>query len=180
VLKKRELSDCHVLFELMNDPAVFPFVRHKASSFEEFLFITKQMIEQEEQGELISRTILDECGHPIGTINLYDIKNRSGFIGTWIGKRYFGKGYNQAAKEAFLGELFYEHSIQTVYMRIRKENIRSRTAAGKLPYCERLNEMPDHPYALAYANTNLYDFYHIQKAGYIMHTEGQAAMIDVI
>ena len=30
------------------------------------LFITKQMIEAEETGELISRTILDEWDNPIG------------------------------------------------------------------------------------------------------------------
>ncbi|WCK54481.1 GNAT family N-acetyltransferase [Aneurinibacillus sp. Ricciae_BoGa-3] len=180
MLKKRELSDCRVLFDLMSDPAVFPFVRHKASSFGEFLFITKQIIEQEEQGNLISRTILDECGHPIGTITLYDIENRAGFIGTWIGKMYFGKGYNQAAKEAFLSELFYEHQMETVYMRIRKENVRSRTAAEKLPYCQRLNENPKHSFVHNHANADMYEFYYIQKVRYTMHIEAQAAMSEVI
>ena len=70
MLKKRELHDCHVLFELMTHPDVFPFVRHKATSYEEFLFMTKQTMEAEERGEFISRTILDEWGSPIGTINL--------------------------------------------------------------------------------------------------------------
>lgn len=60
MLKKRDLHDSHVLYDLMVDPAVFPFVRQKAYSYEEFLFLTKQTIEAEERGELISRTILDE------------------------------------------------------------------------------------------------------------------------
>ena len=30
MLKKRDLHDSHVLFELMAHPDVFPFVRHKA------------------------------------------------------------------------------------------------------------------------------------------------------
>jgi hypothetical protein len=34
------------------DPAVFPFVRQKAYSYEEYLFLTKQTIEAEERGEL--------------------------------------------------------------------------------------------------------------------------------
>ncbi|PDM36873.1 N-acetyltransferase, partial [Bacillus cereus] len=51
---------------------VFPFVRQKAYSYEEYLFLTKQTIEAEERGELISRTILDEWGNPIGTITLFD------------------------------------------------------------------------------------------------------------
>ncbi len=78
-VKKRELQDCQALYELMVHPDVFPFVRHKANSYEEFLFITKQTIEAEERGELISRTILDEWGNPIGTINLFDIEDGAGF-----------------------------------------------------------------------------------------------------
>ncbi len=40
------------------------------------------------------------------------------------------------AKEAFFRELFFEKEISTVFMRIRKENLRSRRAAEKLPiYC---------------------------------------------
>lgn len=42
MLKKRELQDCQALYELMVHPEVFPFVRQKAHSYEEFLFITKQ------------------------------------------------------------------------------------------------------------------------------------------
>ncbi|MBL1704139.1 N-acetyltransferase, partial [Klebsiella pneumoniae] len=42
MLKKRDLHDSHVLYELMVDPAVFPFVRQKAYSYEEYLFLTKQ------------------------------------------------------------------------------------------------------------------------------------------
>lgn len=101
MLKKRDLADCQELFELMVHPEVFPYVRHKATSIEEYMFITKQLIEAEERGELISRTILDEWGSPIGTISLYDIFDQTGFLGTWLGKPYHGKGYNQLAKDAF-------------------------------------------------------------------------------
>src|SRR5690606_39722204 len=86
--------------------------------FEEFMFLTKQTIEAEERGELISRTILDEWDNPIGTINLFDIRENAGFLGTWIGKPYHGKGYNSLAKDAFFQELFFDKEIETVYMRI--------------------------------------------------------------
>src|SRR3954465_559566 len=52
LLKKRDLHECHELFDLMTHPDVFPFVRHKATSYEEFLFMTKQTMEAEEGGEL--------------------------------------------------------------------------------------------------------------------------------
>ena len=41
----------------MSHPDVFPFVRQKVNSYEEYVFATKQTIEAEEAGELISRTI---------------------------------------------------------------------------------------------------------------------------
>lgn len=140
MLKKRELTDCHALFELMTHPDVFPFVRHKTTSYEEFLFLTKQTIEAEEQGTLISRTILDEWGAPIGTISLFDIQNQSGFLGTWLGKPFHGKGYNQHAKDLFFAELFFELGIESVLMKIRKHNVRSQKAAEKLPYVSPISE----------------------------------------
>ena len=169
MLKKRDLHDSHVLYELMTHPDVFPFVRQKAASYDEFLFITKQTIEAEERGELISRTILDEWGSPIGTINLYDIEDNAGFLGTWLGKSYHGKGYNSPAKDAFFQELFYELGIETVYMRIRKVNIRSIKAAEKLPYVIKANETKKSIYDQLNAEGDVYDLYEISKDLYTLH-----------
>ena len=102
--------------------------------------MTKQTIEAEERGELISRTILDEWGAPIGTINLFDIEDNAGFLGTWLGKPYHGKGYNSPAKDAFFKKFFMNSGIETIFMRIRKVNIRSIKAAEKLPYVMKANE----------------------------------------
>ncbi|WP_044895159.1 GNAT family N-acetyltransferase [Bacillus alveayuensis] len=170
MLKKRDLQDCHALYELMVHPEVFPFVRHKANSYEEFLFITKQTIEAEERGELISRTILDEWGNPIGTINLFDIQDNAGFLGTWLGKPYHGKGYNQRAKDAFFKELFFELSIETIFMRIRKVNIRSIKAAEKLPYVTLANETRKHLLKQINNGEDIYNLYEISKDNYTLYT----------
>ncbi|CRK83778.1 GNAT family N-acetyltransferase [Neobacillus massiliamazoniensis] len=169
MLKKRDLHDSHELYELMTHPDVFPFVRQKAYSYEEFLFITKQTLEAEERGEVISRTILDEWGSPIGTINLYDIEDKAGFLGTWIGKPFHGKGYNVPAKDAFFQELFYEIGIETVFMRIRKVNIRSIKAAEKLPYVVKANETRESIYEQLNADGEVYDLYEIPKDLYSLH-----------
>ncbi|MEH7437050.1 GNAT family N-acetyltransferase [Neobacillus drentensis] len=169
MLKKRDLHDSHTLYELMTHPDVFPFVRHKADSYEEFLFITKQTIEAEERGELISRTILDEWGAPIGTINLFDIEDNAGFLGTWLGKPYHGKGYNSPAKDAFFNELFYEVGIETVFMRIRKVNVRSLRAAEKLPYVVKANETRKTIYEQLNASGDIYDLYEIPKDLYTLY-----------
>src|SRR5690625_3990858 len=116
MLKIRDLTEVPVLFQLLIHPEVYPYIRQKPKTLDEYYFITKQTIEAEERGELISRTIVNEYNHPIGTINLFDIQNNCGFLATWIGQPYFGKGYNQIAKEQFLDELFFEKSIQAVFM----------------------------------------------------------------
>ncbi|CAM5179785.1 RimJ/RimL family protein N-acetyltransferase OS=Ureibacillus acetophenoni OX=614649 GN=SAMN05877842_103207 PE=4 SV=1 [Ureibacillus acetophenoni] len=82
MLKHRDLSETHELYQLMSHPSVFPYVRQKASSAEEYLFMTKQLIEEERLGLTISRTIIDDYGQPIGTINLYDIEDGAGFLET--------------------------------------------------------------------------------------------------
>ncbi|MCP8970989.1 GNAT family N-acetyltransferase [Ectobacillus ponti] len=170
MLKKRDLQDCHVLYDLMVHPDVFPFVRQKASSYDEFLFLTKQTIEAEERGELISRTITDEWGAPIGTITLFDIEDNAGFLGTWLGKPYHGCGYNKPAKDAFFSELFYELGIETIFMRIRKVNVRSIKAAQKLPYVALANETRPKVYEQINANGDIYNLYEISKDLYTLHT----------
>ncbi len=169
MLKKRDLTDCHQLYDLLIDPAVFPFVRQKAYSYDEFVFLTKQTMEAEERGELISRTILDDWGNPIGTINLFDIHNQQGFLGTWIGKPYFGKGYNSRAKDTFFTELFFECNVKTVFMRIRKENIRSIKAAEKLPYSFLANTIQPAIYSQLNKNEIIYDLFQIEKDQYHLH-----------
>jgi len=163
MLKKRDLSDCPVLFDLMTHPDVYPFVRHKTKQYEEYLFITKQMIEAEERGELISRTILDEWSNPIGTITLYDISNNAGFLGTWLGKPYHGKGFNALAKQQFFEELFFTLNIETIFLRIRKNNVRSLKAALKMPYTLAANETRAALYEEINAEGPIYDLFEISK-----------------
>lgn len=134
MLKHRDLHETAELYNLLSHPSVFPYVRQKASSPEEYLFMTKQLIEEEQLGLTISRTILGDYGQPIGTISIFDIDQGAGFLGTWIGKPYQGLGYNQKAKLQFLSELFFEYNFHTVFLRIRQGNDRSRAAALKLSY----------------------------------------------
>ncbi|USK68737.1 GNAT family N-acetyltransferase [Peribacillus asahii] len=169
MLKKREFVDCSSLYDLMSHPDVFPFVRQKVDSYEEYVFVTKQTIEAEEAGELISRTILDEWDNPIGCISLYDVENDAGFLGTWLGKPFHGKGYNTLAKEAFFKEIFFELGIETVFMRIRKKNIRSLKAAEKLPYAMKVNETRKALYEQINQNEDLFDLFEIPKDLYTLH-----------
>ena len=167
MLKKREIQDALILYNLMIHPDVFPFVRHKAESYYEYLLVTKQAIQSELDGELISRTIVDEWGAPIGTINLFDIQDNAGFLATWLGKPYHGKGYNQLAKEAFLNELFFECGIETIFMKVKKSNPRSQKAVEKLPYAVLADETRKS--LLDEIDGDIYHLYEIPKDLYTLH-----------
>ncbi|WP_431800421.1 GNAT family N-acetyltransferase [Halobacillus andaensis] len=172
MLKKRDLHDVPALFDLMIDPEVYPYVRDKADTTDEYYFITKQTIEAEEHGKLISRTILDEWGHPIGTINLFDIKENKGFLATWLGRPFFGKGYNKVAKEAFFEELFFQLDIEGIFMKIRHSNLRSLKAALKLPYVVKANELYPEVHHWINEEKQIYDLYMISKEQYLFHYYG--------
>ncbi|MGM9988757.1 MAG: GNAT family N-acetyltransferase [Bacillaceae bacterium] len=170
MLIKRDLHDCHALYDLMIHPDVYPFVRQKATSYDEYLFLTKQTMEAEEKGEIISRTIVDQWLNPIGTISLFDVQQNAGFLGTWLGKAYHGLGYNRLAKEAFFHELFYELDINNIFMRIRKVNIRSIKAAQKLPYVELADDLSPALYNQINKEGDFYHLFRITKDLYTMYT----------
>ncbi|KNH36727.1 GNAT family N-acetyltransferase [Exiguobacterium acetylicum] len=173
MLKQRELSDCADLFELMQHQDVYPYVRQKTRYFDEFLFTTKQAIEEEERGEIVSRTILDEFDQPIGTISLLDIEGQYGFLGTWLGKPYHGKGYNHLAKETFFSELFFELGYESVFMKIRKSNIRSQKAAEKLPYAFCADELRPALLEQLNAGETQFTLYEVSKSSFHMYIHGR-------
>lgn len=147
----------------MSEPSVLAYVRQKASSADEYWFMTKQLMEEEEKGLAISRTIFSDYGQPIGTINLFDIEHGAGFLGTWIGKQFQGLGYNKKAKEQFLQELFFDTHIHTIFLRIRKNNVKSIRATEKLPYAMQANETHSAIYHEINKQEDLFDLYYIPK-----------------
>lgn len=171
MLKMRDLHEVPMLYELMAHPDVFPYVRHKANNSDEFYFITKQTMEAEENGELISRTIMDEYYQPIGTINLFDIHENHGFLATWIGQPYFGKGYNQQAKEQFFDMLFSSYTIEGIFMKVRKTNMRSLKAVLKLPYAALGNDIYPDVYGKVNKEADIYDLFVITKDNYLSYQQ---------
>ena len=67
-------------------------------------------------------------------------------------------------------ELFYELDIETIFMRIRKINIRSIKAAEKLQYVNLANETRKAVYDEINANEEVYNLYEIPKDQYTLAT----------
>ncbi|WP_106477347.1 GNAT family N-acetyltransferase [Phytohalomonas tamaricis] len=95
-----------------------------------------QMREQEQQGKVVSRVILNEHAEPIGvtTLMLFDHAKKHCHIATWLGQPYWHKGYNQASKDEILNLAFYELGMKIVFSGIRASNHRSCNSQIKLPY----------------------------------------------
>ncbi|PKR76951.1 N-acetyltransferase [Halalkalibacillus sediminis] len=181
MLKKRDLHDVPTLFPLLDDEAVKPYVREKADTMEEYYFFLSKMMQQEEKGELISRTITDDWEQPIGAITLYDVEEQKGFLATWLGRPYFGKGYNQYAKEQFLWELFEEQSIEVVFLKVNLDNIRSMKAMSKLSYATEANDIFPHVHEKINLGEKRYHLFAIYKDAFIfyMHEKQFAAMDEL-
>ncbi|TDQ33754.1 GNAT family N-acetyltransferase [Aureibacillus halotolerans] len=169
MLRKLTTRDAHALFPLLQDPNVFPYVRHKADTADAYTFVLKGLLDLEDEGAAYPRVILDERGCPIGMILLYDVMDGVGFLSTWIGKEFFGKGYNAPAKEAFFQELFVEYGIDTILVKINQQNTRSRKASAKMPYLT----LADSAFK---QNGKVYDLFSISAAHYFSHPASADAL----
>jgi RimJ/RimL family protein N-acetyltransferase len=169
LLRKRDIHDSNALFELMSHPEVFPYVREKAQTIDEYMFVMKSLIDAEENGELISRVITDDYGRLAGTINLFDIQNKTGYLATWLGKPFHGQGYNKMAKELFFQELYENHQIENILIKIRKVNVRSIQAIKKFSYIEPANTLFEEEYNRINENGDLYDLYVVNKMKFLRY-----------
>ena len=171
MLKKYILTEKEhtIIYKLMQHPDVYPYVRYKAENFNEYMNNVAKFLESEARGEMVVRVIYNEWNKPIGMINLYDIQNNTGFLSTWIGKEYHGKGYNKIAKELFLNELFEETSVSKIYIKIRNENIRSKKAIVKLDY---VNQVIDNFISVYDQKKNkhiIFDLFEIRKKTFVKY-----------
>ncbi|MFD1335827.1 GNAT family N-acetyltransferase [Oceanobacillus iheyensis] len=94
------------------------------------------VLEAERQGNQYSRIILNEIEEPVGVITLKEINEKEGTseIGTWLGVKHWGKGYNELAKTEILYHAFEKLNLVRVFAGAKKTNIRSLKSQEKLPY----------------------------------------------
>lgn len=154
------------LFTEMSHPDVAPYVRNYVSDFNEYLTNVTHIISAEERGDMIVRVIVNEWNKPIGMITLYDISEYGGFLSTWLGKNYHGKGYNQIVKQLFLNEIFNTYEIETIYLKIRTDNYRSQKAALKLAYVSEANSTFAEIYSFINQTEIKYNLYAVTRMAY--------------
>jgi RimJ/RimL family protein N-acetyltransferase len=108
-------------------------------------FITNAMA-MEALGFARHRLILNSNDTLIGGISLVNIDQDEGsaFMGTWLGRAYWGQGYNQAAKMEMLRIAFEQLCLKRVFFVTPREHTRSLRALEKLP-CIQVHVNRDYP-----------------------------------
>lgn len=137
-LKKHDRNYTEVMSALTSDERVqkaLKLNRHQVS-----INGTRDFIDfiqgEERMGHQVSRVIFNEEDKLIGVITLKGIDRKRGIahIGTWLGADYWGKGYNELAKEEMFKYAFETLQLNRVFAGARIANERSLAAQKKLPY----------------------------------------------
>ncbi|GGE63950.1 GNAT family N-acetyltransferase [Priestia taiwanensis] len=94
------------------------------------------ILKQEEESKQYSRMMLNEENKLIGVITLKELDHiaKTSHIGTWIGHEFWGRGYNELAKEEILHIGFTELGLDYVFAGAKLVNVRSQKAQEKLAY----------------------------------------------
>ncbi|KHF39227.1 GNAT family N-acetyltransferase [Halalkalibacter okhensis] len=135
-LVKHKIDFCDQIYQLSSDPYVKGVLGLPDGKEEDTKQFVEAIIQEEHEGKTVSRVILDENSNVIGitTLMFIDHDKKSCHIGSWLGHKYWGKGYNQASKVAILRIAFEELGLLHVLAGARKVNIRSQRAQEKLPF----------------------------------------------
>lgn len=135
-LVKNDLKYAKQIFELSSNPGVKDVLGIKVDKIEDTIDFINFIVEEDKNGKVISRVILNENDEVVGHTALKHINRGDGIchIGTWIGVQYWGRGYNEASKIAILKIAFDELNMDYVFAGAKASNIRSRRAQEKLPY----------------------------------------------
>lgn len=137
-LQKLDIFYAERMSQLISEPAVrepLGLTENETSVASMMDFIREMQLE-EMMGNHVARMIMNEDFELIGVITLHNIDEemQTSHMSTWIGKPYWGKGYNRLAKEKMFYHAFMERHLRTVFAGARVENFRSRKAQRKLPY----------------------------------------------
>lgn len=180
ILRKPNKKDFKLLYNLVKEENVIKYVRHKPTSLNNYLEIMDMLINSEEKNELISRVIVIN-GEPIGTISLFDISYNNGFLATWIGNEYQGKGYNQMAKDLFFKECYTDYNIETIFMKIRKENIKSQKSALKMHFVEKAcSILYIDVYKEVNKDENIYELFFVNKEIFLKSINQEETILEKV
>ena len=135
-LVKNDLKYAEQVYKLSSHPGVKDVLGIKVDNIEDTIGFINFIVQEELEGKVINRIILNEHDEVVGITSLKHIDRGDGIchIGTWIGVPFWGKGYNEASKIEILKIAFNELKMLYVFAGAKGSNTRSRRAQEKLAY----------------------------------------------
>ena len=133
ILRQIELSDAAELYLQLSNPCVSRYSRLKPSSVKDMEEMIMYLQHEELEQRVVPRVIINEDNTLVGMITLWDYSyfRQEGFLATIIGETYWGRGYNQLAKQLFFEEVFNIQKLNQIYLLVRNHNERSIAACRK-------------------------------------------------
>jgi len=138
LIRTLKLSDAPEVFQMLQDKDVINFLPfgspQKIKDSEKFIKDTWQKIEKKED---FTYGIIDkELNDIIGCVFFPEIdkENQQAEIGLWLGKKYWGKGYNYKALRLMISYGFKDLKLNRIWAKISTENMRSLKTFEKLGF----------------------------------------------
>lgn len=135
-LKQHDIQYAEEIHRLSQAPEVKNALGLPTQSIEDTKDFIALVIEEERQHKTVSRVIFNENEQLIGitTLMFIDPDKKRCHIGSWIGHKYWGQGYNLLSKIEILKIAFEQLNLNIVFAGARTVNIRSQKAQEKLPF----------------------------------------------
>lgn len=137
-LKKHDRNYTEIMSELLSEPPVQQALQLNWQQVS--INGTRDYIDfvqgEERMGKQVSRVIFNEQNELVGvtTLKRLNFKEKTAHIGTWLGAKYWGKGYNEQSKNLILAIAFEQLELEAVFAGAKISNSRSLAAQRKLPY----------------------------------------------
>jgi len=136
LLREPREDDAVPLFEFTSDPDVTRFlaIAPPASPDDTLHFIAKCREHRDGDREYVYVIASVADDRVLGVIGLRHIDQpmRTAEIGTWLGRKYWGTGANEEAKQLMLDFSFGLLALHRIEARIAVDNLRSRRAFERL------------------------------------------------
>jgi RimJ/RimL family protein N-acetyltransferase len=136
LLREPREDDALPLFEYCSDPEVTRFlaIAPPASVDDTLYFIMKcrEHRGQDREYVFVVANVRDDRAMGVTGLRHIDPPMRTAQIGTWLGRRFWGTGANQEAKQLLLDFSFGALALHRIEARIAVENHRSRRAFERL------------------------------------------------
>jgi len=124
------------MYQLINDEQVYHFLDLHLDNYTKFQKWLQEIEWSERLDIAFHRIIFNKTGKLIGGIFLHNMDQQKKYaeMGTWLGKDYWGLGYNDLAKKEMLKIAFTKFNLDTILLFVDVNNLRSIHSLQKLSY----------------------------------------------